>query len=399
MLLESGNVALAWLLAALILRHGIVEAVALTALVLAVQAALIRWGRLRGELRRSRRDLASRMSELDTLHAVGRDILASIEPARVCSVIDRESRKILDVDYCLIALADSPGGKLRLRHLGEPPRPEKASSHETRYVPQELPAGSELHPWLARSATELKRGCRIDDLARHPRAGETAPAADLRSLLVAPMIVEERVLGLVAVYSAHANAYDDHGLSVLNTIAHQGAVAIESAHHYRSATVDSLTGCFLRDYFFERLAEERGRCTRYGGSFSLLMLDVDGFKKINDEHGHIAGDRYLRAVSAAIRGQLRSADIACRYGGDEFCMMLPQTDLAGASVIAERIRRAVGATVISESGAALRTTASIGIAVSLGDGGGPIRDLLRNADAALYRAKRNGRDCVVPFAA
>jgi diguanylate cyclase (GGDEF)-like protein len=245
----------------------------------------------------------------------------------------------------------------------------------------------------------MKRGCRVDDLARIDGAGAAAPAAELRSMLLAPMIVSERVLGLVAVYGRRPGAYDDHGLSVLTTIAHQGAVAIESERHYRSATEDSLTGFYVRDYFFERLREEQGRASRYGGRFSLLMIDLDGFKKINDDHGHLAGDRYLRAVGDAIRSQLRGADIACRYGGDEFCVLLPQTDLAGARVIAERVRVAVGSTVASYGGKPLRTTASIGVAVWPADGGPSERDLVRHADEALYRAKREGRDRVVPFAA
>jgi diguanylate cyclase (GGDEF)-like protein len=176
-------------------------------------------------------------------------------------------------------------------------------------------------------------------------------------------------------------------------------VAIESARHYQQATVDSLTGCFLRDYFFKRLQEEHERCARYGGSFSLLMLDLDGFKEINDQHGHLAGDLYLGEISGTIRAQLRAADIACRYGGDEFCLLLPETDLTGARVIAERIRLAIADTVVAQDGVTLRSTASIGIAVYPRHGSGDALGLLRNADEALYRAKRSGRDCVVPFAA
>jgi diguanylate cyclase (GGDEF)-like protein len=385
--LEAACVPLAWLLVSMVERGAWLQATLLTLLVLAAQGFLFQLSRTAGELRRSRRALASRITELDTLHAIGREILASVRPSHVCAVIDRECRKIFDVDFCLVALADAGDGKLTVRH-----RRWRGAEPETRAVP--------LDAALVRWVLEHKRGLRIDDFtAPHGEPQIAPPEPDMRSAMVAPLIVEDRVLGLVAIHSGRPSAYDDHQLSVLTTVAHQAAVAIESARHYRQATVDSLTACFLRDFFFERLDEEFERSTRYGGSFSLLMLDLDGFKAINDEHGHLAGDQYLRAVSATIRAQLRAADIACRYGGDEFCLLLPETGLSGARVIAERIRVAVADTVVAEDGFTLRTTASIGLAVHPRDGSRDVNDLLRNADEALYRAKRAGRDCVVPFAA
>jgi diguanylate cyclase (GGDEF)-like protein len=129
------------------------------------------------------------------------------------------------------------------------------------------------------------------------------------------------------------------------------------------------------------------------------MMDLDGFKRINDRYGHLAGDQYLREVSSAIRAQLRSADLACRYGGDEFCLLLPETELDGAKTIAERIRQAVGGRIVSVEGVALRTTASIGVTVHPAHEAHDLAGLLRHADEALYRAKRSGRDCVMPYAA
>jgi diguanylate cyclase (GGDEF)-like protein len=166
------------------------------------------------------------------------------------------------------------------------------------------------------------------------------------------------------------------------------------------ATVDSLTGFYVRDYFFTRLEEERERMRRYNGPFALMMIDLDGFKEINDTHGHPAGDRYLREITSVIRAELRGADIACRYGGDEFCLLLPHTDLAGARIIAERIRAAVSARIVAFDGAGLRSTVSIGVAAFPGTHGARgVPDVLRNADRALYKAKRGGRDRVVPYAA
>ena len=165
------------------------------------------------------------------------------------------------------------------------------------------------------------------------------------------------------------------------------------------ATVDSLTGFFLRDYFFSRLEEEDERARRYGGGFALLMLDLDGFKEINDRHGHLAGDRFLSEISATIRDQLRAADVACRYGGDEFCLLLPQTARAGAHAIAERIRAAVSRRTVGVDGHPLRVTVSIGLALFPDHDAGDVESLMRRSDEALYQAKRTGRDRVSPSAA
>jgi len=165
------------------------------------------------------------------------------------------------------------------------------------------------------------------------------------------------------------------------------------------ATVDSLTGFYLRGYFFSRLEEEDERARRYGGGFAVLMLDLDGFKEINDRHGHLAGDQLLREISATIHHQLRAADIACRYGGDEFCLLLPQTARVGAHAIAERIRAAVSRRVVGVDGQALRVTVSIGLALFPDHDAGDVASLVRRSDEALYRAKRAGRDRVAPAAA
>lgn len=129
------------------------------------------------------------------------------------------------------------------------------------------------------------------------------------------------------------------------------------------------------------------------------MLDLDGFKAIDDRHGHLAGDRCLRTFGQAIRTGLRGADLACRYGGDEFCLLLPETDLAGARPIAERLRVAVGALAVDVGGTRVRSTVSIGLAGFPEHYSGDLRALLPRANQALYRAKHEWRDRVVIYSA
>jgi diguanylate cyclase (GGDEF)-like protein len=247
-----------------------------------------------------------------------------------------------------------------------------------------------------------KRALRIDDASAGASALPFEPHRidrAVRSVIAVPLLVGERVVGVLSVQSRRQHAYDDHQLSVLATIAQQVAVAVENAHHYTQATIDSLTGLHLRDYFFRRFEEEYTRAKRYAGAFSILMLDLDGFKEINDRQGHLAGDRYLRALGVAIKERMRGADLACRYGGDEFCILLPETDLSGARPIAERLRQALAHLMVDVDGGVLRTTVSIGIASYPEHDTGDIKGLLLRADQALYKAKSAGRDRVVPFAA
>lgn len=162
------------------------------------------------------------------------------------------------------------------------------------------------------------------------------------------------------------------------------------------AITDPLTGLYNRRFFMNRLGEEVDRARRYGMSVSLLMIDLDHFKQINDHHGHLAGDRVLKSV-AEIMKQLRKTDFACRYGGEEFCLLLTNTDILSARNVAERIRKSVAATVANAAELPTeRITCSIGIS-SLTKSNDTPEDLLMRADEGLYSAKSAGRDRVCSY--
>jgi diguanylate cyclase (GGDEF)-like protein len=156
---------------------------------------------------------------------------------------------------------------------------------------------------------------------------------------------------------------------------------------------DGLTGLFNHRYFQEIFGQEFDRATRYERSFSLLMLDLDHFKQINDSHGHRVGDIVLQEISALILSSLRTNDIVARYGGEEFAIIAPETDLKGAAVLAERIRKAVEELEISVDSATVKATISIGVATyQPGKISATKSEILDAADARLYDAKRNGRN-------
>ncbi|WP_133477571.1 GGDEF domain-containing protein [Cognatilysobacter segetis] len=161
----------------------------------------------------------------------------------------------------------------------------------------------------------------------------------------------------------------------------------------REAAQDALTGLANRRTLDVRLAAEHERVRRHGDPLSVLMLDLDFFKRVNDEHGHAAGDRVLAAAAGALADELRAIDLGARFGGEEFCAMLPETPLDDALRVAERIRRRIGAMQTDFGGKAIPVTVSIG-AAQLAEGE-TIGSLLARTDAALYEAKRGGRNrCV-----
>jgi diguanylate cyclase (GGDEF)-like protein len=160
----------------------------------------------------------------------------------------------------------------------------------------------------------------------------------------------------------------------------------------RIATTDPLTGAYNRRHYMALLSREHQRAERYGSTFSILMLDIDHFKKINDTYGHPIGDEAIKAMASAASKHLRPSDTLGRFGGEEFVIMLPQTDAAGAVVAAERIRESVAQVAVPAGTRVVRFTVSIGVATFVPKV--TVAELLESADQALYAAKTGGRNQV-----
>jgi diguanylate cyclase (GGDEF)-like protein len=159
---------------------------------------------------------------------------------------------------------------------------------------------------------------------------------------------------------------------------------------------DGLTKLFNRRYIEETLEKEFNRARRYQGKLSAILTDIDFFKKVNDTHGHLAGDDVLRAVAQRLEACLRNTDIVGRYGGEEFLIILPETDLAGATILAERLRQAIKATPIEVEEVSLPVTISLGVTELRSKTAG-YAQLIAEADVGLYQSKENGRNCYTIF--
>ncbi|MCR4303374.1 MAG: diguanylate cyclase [Gallionella sp.] len=220
----------------------------------------------------------------------------------------------------------------------------------------------------------------------------------IKSLICLPLTSHANRLGVIYFFRKDRDHFLPDETEILVTFAHLAAGAIENARLQEKtlnlAVTDNLTGLRNRRYFDQRLSEEIHHATRLGTPFSLLMLDIDDFKLINDTHGHVAGDRVLQAMGRVLSGQLWQVDIAARYGGEEFAVILPQTDFDAAKSVAERVRKSISKlSVPLPDGDKLGVTVSIGVACypRCGD---TVESLVEHADQALYTAKREGKNRV-----
>lgn len=208
----------------------------------------------------------------------------------------------------------------------------------------------------------------------------------------AHMIVREKMIGAVLVGRTNRKKFTKEEMFELQTIADHAALTVENARLYdetrRLAHTDGLTGIYNRRFFDLKIREEFHRSLRHGHNFSLLICDLDNFKNYNDRFGHLAGDDLLVELSMIIKSNLRVEDLVFRYGGEEFAILLPQTDMAGAREIAERLRRAIEVCLFRISGTKEvgKITISIGISTFPQDAKNT-RSLIDKADRALYIAK------------
>ncbi|HZD95032.1 MAG TPA: diguanylate cyclase, partial [Candidatus Sulfotelmatobacter sp.] len=225
--------------------------------------------------------------------------------------------------------------------------------------------------------------------------GYVAGFAETQSEMCVPLIIFGEKLGVLALDSAQKNSFDTEDIQPLESVADICAAAIQNAHNFdrmkQLAYVDGLTGIHNRRYFEMRIVEELERAGRFQGRMSLIMIDIDHFKKMNDEFGHLLGDEMLRAVSSILKQQLRKMDMVCRYGGDEFAIVVPETTGESAMRVAEKLRRQIE----THDFPGVPRPVSISCGVADYPAHGITRDeVVAAADSALYIAKQAGRNRV-----
>lgn len=271
-------------------------------------------------------------------------------------------------------------------------RPEERNTAPTFLVHRQDP-GVEALVRAARPVT-------VEQLAA--KGGALGPRLrQLDGSFAVPLLVQGELIGILVLGPKEAGErFPGEELELLNFLAHHAAIVFQNARLFESATYESLTGLLRREAILDVLSRELERAGRYGRPLTVGMADLDHFKEVNDRYGHLAGDTLLKRVAQALAGGLRSTDAVGRYGGEEFLIVLPETDLAGARVVADKLRRLVEeARAPMEDGEDASVTVSIGLASRTetdATSADDARELLARADRALYKAKQEGRNRIHP---
>jgi diguanylate cyclase (GGDEF)-like protein len=347
---------------------------------------------LEQEIRRLRTELESRARFTNSLqHFLER--ISCADPAKTYSSIVSNSKELLQSERASLLVLNEHSNELILKAAsGLATDPAKVGP---------IRVGEGVSGRVIDSGKPLI----VTDLRRE---GRTPAAAERRyktnSFISYPIIIGGRKVGVLNVTDkTGGRSFDEVDLSLLEIIGPQVALALERAEWQERATefqlmsiTDPLTALPNRRYLEERLMEELNRSKRYDYPMSFLMIDIDDFKAYNDTNGHQAGDLALQITAHCLKGALRSADVASRYGGEEFCILLPQTGIVEAGAIADRIRQRVSTTHFphGKSQPLGRVTVSIGVSTF-----SPIvntsENIIAAADRALYQAKNMGKDRIV----
>ena len=339
--------------------------------------------------RRSRRVAGQNSRHLKAMGDVVRLCNALTEPR---SIIEAALGRILDfcpVDHWSVLLVDSEKSFLNIEACGG----EGMSSLECQRLGMgEGAAGKVLKSRAPLLLTRTASG--------NPRAYPEIPG-ELRwgQLLALPLLSRGKAIGVVELFrTEQKDGFRRRDPRVLAALLEPMAIFLENSQALRRleelSVTDDLTKLYNSRYLNSSLMKEVQRARRYHAQVSLIFLDLDGFKNVNDQHGHLAGSRALVEVGAVIRNMVREIDIVCRFGGDEFTVILPQTGPEGARIIADRIRCRLEETVFLEAfGLSVHITASFGIS-SFPDHADSEKLLIQKADEAMYRVKGSGKNAI-----
>lgn len=213
--------------------------------------------------------------------------------------------------------------------------------------------------------------------------------------LIVPFIARDTLIGFMVLGEKYSGDFNEEDLEFLDRFSVIASNAVENSLLYTLATKDTKTGLYLHHYFTARLKEEIYKSKRYGECLSLVMIDIDHFKKINDTYGHQAGDMVLENLGKIILNHVRISDLPSRFGGEEFCVLLPNTDEKGAFNFAERLRVILENTEFKFKSDVIPVTASFGVVEYSSNW--DEKDIIENTDKALYLAKHSGRNNVKKY--
>ncbi len=228
-----------------------------------------------------------------------------------------------------------------------------------------------------------------------PRFNQMSEDINVSSLICVPLVAKGECIGIINITNKkNGKLFNKKDLEFVEALANQAAIAVDNAQLYELATKDGLTKLYIHRHFYMLLESEIKRVQRYHHVLTLLMFDIDNFKRVNDTYGHLAGDMVLKEIASVILKTIRHVDIAARYGGEEFTVILPETTAINGVIIAERLRQRISEIKINVTPEiVLSPTVSMGVA-EYPNAAEDIKGLIDAADKALYTSKENGKNCI-----
>lgn len=336
------------------------------------------------------RDARQRAEELEALHRATTALLSTLD-------LDELLRQILDAAHSAI-----PAGEKVMLHLILPTTGQLQVRAALGFSDERISIiHSTKSPGFPAQVARERRPLLVNDVQAGSTAEGIAPEMfQVRSIILAPLYYGEQVLGTLSLSAGEPNAFSESNLRLLASFAATTTAALQNAILHSEikqlAVTDPLTGQNNRRAFFDLGQREMERFHRYNHPLSAVMIDMDNFKQVNDTYGHTVGDYILRAMAERCRSIIRETDIFGRYGGDEFALLLPDTDLKTAAHIAVRICESLTGDPWITAQGPVQVSASLGVAQATQEHH-VLEDLLAAADKALYEAKERGRNRVEVF--
>lgn len=320
---------------------------------------------------------------LKTLLEVGRLISSNYPMPKVIKRISSKLRKLLRTDDCSIMILDEHSRELAFA--------ESSGLTHWEYQNIRFTLGEGIAGWVAKH----KKPVLIADVRKDPRFKVVEDQKrTMVSMISAPLMVKRRVIGVISLTTRNeAQVFTNLELELVVLLSAHISLAIENNRLYEISVLDGLTNVYNRRYLEQRMSEEVAYSKRYGKEMTVCLLDIDFFKRLNDQYGHLAGDFVLKRVSFMLKQALREYDVVARYGGEEFAVILPTTPKQVGASIAERLRTGIADTEFVYKDKVIKTSISCGVSC-FPDDGETSESLIATADKALYVAKGQGRNQV-----
>ncbi|HTR65407.1 MAG TPA: sensor domain-containing diguanylate cyclase [Terriglobales bacterium] len=327
------------------------------------------------------------IQELDIFHGVAKALTSSLDLDSILQTIMEKMAEYFRPENWSLLMVDDEKDELYFAiAVG-------TASESLKNV--RLKVGEGIAGWVAKNGERLV----VPDVMNDPRFAkriDELTSWQTRSIICIPLRSKHRVLGVIQLVNVEMEGFGDQELFFLQALCDYAAIAIENARSVEKiqelTITDDCTGLYNARHLYKTLEAEVYRSSRFNYEFSVLFIDLDHFKQVNDTHGHLVGSKLLAEIGYLIKAQLRLIDYAFRYGGDEFVVVLPQTGKDAALVVARRLRDSLRTSLFcKEEGLNLNVRASIGMATYPHDAQTP-HDVIRQADEMMYLVKNTTRD-------